>query len=205
MSTVTVTATDAESEVASVSYRLDSGAWTTVSGASTSFPVTAQGATVVSYYATDSVGNVAVTKTVTVRLDNVAPTVTVAYPPAGSVVSALWNGNCRNSSNAVANGLCGSSVDATSGVVLVEYRLSRTPAGGGAAVCWNSSGQNWTNGACSSYRAAAQGPSGIASWFVPLPASSLGTGSFDLRIRVTDAAGNVSPVAAATRTFTVTV
>jgi hypothetical protein len=203
-STVTVSATDAESGVASVSYRVGTGSWTTVAGASTSFAASSQGTTTVGYYATDNAANVATTKTLTVKLDNVAPTVAGTYPPSGNVVSATWNGNCRNAANAVANGLCGSSADATSGVTTVEYLLSRTPLLGGANVCWNSSSQSWTNGACSSYRAAAQGPSGIASWYIPLPAASLGTGDFDLRVRVTDTAGNVSSVTGATRTFAVT-
>jgi hypothetical protein len=204
-STVTVSATDAESGVVSVAYQVNSGSWTTVAGASTSFAVSSQGTTAVSYYATDAAGNVATTKALTVKLDNVAPTVTVAYPPSGTVTSATWNGNCRNSSNAVANGLCGSSTDATSGVSVVEYLLSRTPLGGGSAVCWNNNSQAWTNGACSSYRAAAQGPSGIVSWYIALSAAGLGTGNFDLRVRVTDAAGNVSSVTSATRTFSVLV
>jgi hypothetical protein len=163
--------------------------------------VATQGTTVVSYYATDNAGNVASTKTLTVKLDNVVPTVSVTYPPSGSVVSSTWNGNCRNASNVVSNGLCGSSSDATSGVSTVEYLLSRTPAAGGTTVCWN--GSSWNSGNCSTYRTAAQGPSGISSWYVALSASSLGTGNFDLRIRVTDAAGNASPVTSATRTFSV--
>jgi hypothetical protein len=200
-STVTVSATDTESGVASVSYRLNSGTWTTVGGSSTNFSVATQGTTTVSYYATDNAGNIATTKTLTVKLDNVAPTVSVTYPPSGTIVSATWNGNCRNSSNAVSNGLCGTSADATSGVTTVEYLLSRTPAAGGTTVCWN--GSSWSAGNCSTYRTTAQGPSGITSWYVALAASNLGTGNFDLRIRVTDAAGNASPVTSATRTFSV--
>ena len=202
-STVTVSATDTGSGVASVSYRVDGGAWTTVAGTSTSFSVAAQGTAVVSYYATDGAGNVAATKTLAVKLDNVAPTVTVAYPPAGAASSSRWDGNCRSASDAVADGLCGSSADETSGVSAVEYLLSRTPTCGGPTVCWNSKRTSWKKGACKKYRVADRGPSGIASWYVALPASDLGAGGFELRVLVTDAAGNGSDVAAATRTFTV--
>jgi hypothetical protein len=175
----------------------------TVDGSSTNFVVSAQGTTTISYYATDNAGNVANTKTLTVKLDNVAPTVTVTYPPTGTVTSLTWNGNCHNSSNAVSNGLCGTSADATSGVATVEYELRRTPLIGGTTVCWNNTSQTWTNGACSTYHATAQGPTGIASWYIPLSASSLGTGNYELRIRITDAAGNASAVVNPTRTFSV--
>jgi hypothetical protein len=205
-STVTISAADSESGVASVAYRINStGAWNTISGASTSFTVTDQGTTTITYYATDTAGNVATNKTLLVKLDNIAPTVTTTYPPSGTITSALWNGNCRNTANVVSNGLCGTSADATSGVSSISYELRRTPLIGGATVCWNSTSQTWTNGACGTYRATAQGPTGITSWYVPLPATGLGTGNFELRIRATDTAGNTSPTINPTRTFTVLV
>jgi hypothetical protein len=58
-------------------------------------------------------------------------------------------------------------------------------------------------GICGTYRAAAQGPTGISSWYVPLASVSLGTGNFELRIRVTDAAGNLTPVVNPTQAFSV--
>jgi hypothetical protein len=201
-STVTITATDSDSGVASVSYQVNGGSWTTLNGSSTSFAVSDQGTTTISYYATDNAGNVASTKSLTVKLDNVAPTVAVTYP-SGAITSATWNGHCRNASNVVVNGLCGTSADATSGVSSIAYELRRTSVGGGTTVCWNSNSQNWTAATCGTYRAVAQGPSGISSWYISLAAASLGTGNFELRVRVTDAAGNANAVVNATQAFTV--
>ncbi|SDT04715.1 Ig-like domain (group 3) [Actinoplanes derwentensis] len=70
--TVTVTATDADSGVASVEYQLDGGAWT---GYAAPVVVTAAGAHTLGYRATDNAGNTAAVKSVTL---------TVAVPGACS-------------------------------------------------------------------------------------------------------------------------
>lgn len=59
---VTVAATDAESGVRSLLYIATGAepiAATTVTGASTSISITAEGLTIISFYATDNAGNVA--------------------------------------------------------------------------------------------------------------------------------------------------
>ncbi len=70
--TITLTATDA-SPVASITYRIGGGSPVTVAGSSTSFGVSAQGQTTITYAATDTFGNVETTKSYTVRIDTTAP------------------------------------------------------------------------------------------------------------------------------------
>jgi large repetitive protein len=70
--TLTLTATDA-SAVANITYRIGAGSPVTVAGSSTSFPVSAQGSTAITYSATDTYGNVESTKSYTVKLDTTAP------------------------------------------------------------------------------------------------------------------------------------
>jgi hypothetical protein len=57
---------------------------TTVAGSSTSFQVSNEGVTTVTFYATDNAGNVESAKTLTVKIDNTAPRVVFGTPPAGS-------------------------------------------------------------------------------------------------------------------------
>jgi hypothetical protein len=70
--TITLTATDA-SPVANITYQIGSGSPVTVTGSSTSFGVSAVGSTAISYYATDTYGNVETTKFYTVKIDTAAP------------------------------------------------------------------------------------------------------------------------------------
>jgi hypothetical protein len=72
--TISLTAADA-SAVSSITYRIGAGSPVTVSGSSTSFPVSAQGQTTITYSATDTFGNVESNKTYTVRIDTTAPAV----------------------------------------------------------------------------------------------------------------------------------
>jgi hypothetical protein len=71
--TLTLTATDA-SAVANITYRVGAGSPVTVVGSSTSFAVSAQGQTTITYSATDTYGNVESTKSYTVKVDTTAPT-----------------------------------------------------------------------------------------------------------------------------------
>jgi hypothetical protein len=72
--TITLTATDAASAVASITYRIGAGSPVTVTGSSTSFGVSTAGQTSITYYATDTAGNVETTKSYTVKIDTTAPT-----------------------------------------------------------------------------------------------------------------------------------
>ena len=70
---VTLTATDAESEVAETSYRIDGGAWTPYSAP---FTVSADGEHQVSYYSADDQGNEEEPKSFDLALDQAAPQTT---------------------------------------------------------------------------------------------------------------------------------
>ena len=70
--TITLSAADA-SPVANITYRIGAGSPVTVAGSSTSFGVSAQGQTTITYYATDTYGNVETTRFYTVKIDTTAP------------------------------------------------------------------------------------------------------------------------------------
>jgi hypothetical protein len=57
---------------------------TTVTGSATSFAISNEGVTTVTFYATDNAGNVESAKTLTVKIDNTAPRVAFVTPPTGS-------------------------------------------------------------------------------------------------------------------------
>ena len=80
--TITLTAADSAG-VASITYRVGAGLPVTVTGSSTSFAVSAQGSTAISYYATDAYGNVETTRSYTVKIDTTAP----AVPTISSSIS----------------------------------------------------------------------------------------------------------------------
>jgi hypothetical protein len=80
--TVTLAATDnaGGSGVKEIGYKVG-GVSKTVSGASASVPVTAEGTTTITYSAKDNAGNVEAEKTLVVRIDKTAPTITCSASP----------------------------------------------------------------------------------------------------------------------------
>ncbi|MGI8887869.1 MAG: OmpL47-type beta-barrel domain-containing protein [Nocardioidaceae bacterium] len=189
--TVTLNATDMGSGVASITYRVGAGAPATISAATTSFAVTAQGTTTISYFAKDKSGNVETTKTVTVKLDNVGPAVATTFPAEGvSYNSGSWQNKCLSTTGAAATGMCGTSSDATSGISSVKYQLRRTLLT--TVQCWT--GSTWA--ACTdAYVATASGPTTQpGSWLIPLTYTQRGnnTYTFALTISATDVASNTT-------------
>jgi hypothetical protein len=75
--TVTLTATDDRSGVASITYWIDNGTRTTVPLSAAAVVVAGDGNHVASFFATDAAGNVSVTGAQAVSIDTTAPTVTV--------------------------------------------------------------------------------------------------------------------------------
>jgi antitoxin (DNA-binding transcriptional repressor) of toxin-antitoxin stability system len=71
--TLTLAATDA-APVASLTYRIGASSPVTADGSSTSSGVSTQGSTAITYYATDTYGNVESTRSYTVKIDTTAPT-----------------------------------------------------------------------------------------------------------------------------------
>ena len=78
---VTLTASDATSDVASISYRIDSGVWEEYTGP---FTVEGDGARTVEYYATDVAGNEEAFKSFDVKIDTTLPTPSISSPADGA-------------------------------------------------------------------------------------------------------------------------
>jgi uncharacterized cupredoxin-like copper-binding protein len=132
VATVTVSATDAESGVASVEYKVDEGAWTAYTAP---VQVNTPGMHMVSYRATDEAGNVSaegMAHFTVVQQDTTAPTVT------GQVVGQQdANGAYIGSAMVTV-----SATDAGSGVASIEYKLD-----GGAWTAYTQAVQVSTPGA----------------------------------------------------------
>ncbi|MDQ3862756.1 MAG: FG-GAP-like repeat-containing protein [Actinomycetota bacterium] len=82
--TVTLNATDDDSGVKEISYSINGGQYTTVQQSSVQIPVTSEGETTISYYATDNASNVEAQQTFTVKLDKSAPSAPVISSPANN-------------------------------------------------------------------------------------------------------------------------
>jgi hypothetical protein len=107
---VTVSATDAGSGVASIHLRRDGGAWEVYTAPVT---ISGEGSHTVEYYATDSAGNNAATKSRTFAIDTAVPVTSIsiagAPAPGGGYMSPVT--------------ITLSSSDLTSGVATVQYRI----------------------------------------------------------------------------------
>src|SRR5205807_870457 len=121
--TVTLAATDnpGGSGVQSINYTL-TGAQTgsaVVPGNTASFTISAEGTTTVTFYATDNAGNVEGTKTLTVKIDKTAPTLTFG-PATPAPNAAGWNNTNVSVPFTAADALSGvaSTTPATSPLVL---------------------------------------------------------------------------------------
>src|ERR687891_434790 len=192
------TANDQDSAVAEVQFqRSPAGAdtWTNVGSADTTSPYSisfvptavTDGLYDVRAVATDVAGNTA-TSTVVAnrRVDNTAPSSTTSFPAASTTYGAAgWNAGCGTS------GFCGTQSDAGAGVQTVQVSIRR-----GTGNYWNGSG---FSSASEVWNAASLAG---ANWSYAFTAASFpADGSYTVRVRATDAAGNVeSP---ASRTFTI--
>ena len=81
--TVTLTAADGLSGVAGITYRAEGAqgiADTTADGSTVTLQISAEGATTITYLATDKAGNIGQSQTVTVQLDRTAPAVSAESP-----------------------------------------------------------------------------------------------------------------------------
>jgi hypothetical protein len=104
---VTLTATDADSNVAATEYRLGAGGWQTYTAP---VSVTAEGPQTLTYRSTDMPGNVEAEKTLPLKIDATPPVTMVSVVPSPTSVFG--------SATATID-----AVDSGAGVAAVEYRL----------------------------------------------------------------------------------
>jgi hypothetical protein len=195
--TLQATASDADSGVVNVRFQrapAGSDTWTTIGNPDTSAPyqvsfntsAVADGLYDLRAVATDNAGNTAVAVTPSTRIDNGGPTVAITFPvAAGQYNVAGWSAGCT------VPGFCGSAADPGSGLDSVEYSLRRSSNG----LYWNGT----AFAASTETFVAASFASG--SWSAPFPAVSFpADGSYVVRARASDVAGNLTTLA--TRTFT---
>ena len=182
--TLTFTATDAETSVASVTYKVGSAAAVTTSGSTASVVVSATGTTVVTYYATDAAGNVESANTYTVKRDTSIPTVaTVTDPDAGRDYklgnngAQSWSRTCGSRS-----GICGTATDAESGISSMTYRLIR------GTTCYNGSSFVTTATSGTTCNVAMTYDSVNADWFGGIDKSELSGGSYSVTVTATNGA-----------------
>ena len=111
----TLAATDETggSGVASTEYRIAGGAWTPYTGA---VQVTGEGSRLVEYRSTDEAGNVEEVKSLTVKIDTVAPTATITVPAATGTDG--WHTTRPSITLAATDGAVGS------GIASIEYRIA---------------------------------------------------------------------------------
>jgi hypothetical protein len=175
--TVTLTATDPDGGVSQITYTL-SGAQTggaTVAGSSTSFQVSNEGVTTVTYQATDNAGNVEAPKTLKIKIDKTPPTTTITGPLIGT--------SFGNETGTAVDNLSGvASVTVTFHNILSGVNTIRTAtaANGGCPGCIPDS-------------------TASASWQVPL--TGLGLGLYSVTAAATDFAGNTGPAVSASLTI----
>ena len=129
----------ARSGVKEIHYRLDSGAWQTRSGSSTSFTVSDDGTHTVEYYAVDNVGNQESTRSATFKIDQTPPS-----PPGGvnethGVVSNQWQ-KAHNTPTFT----WAASSDATSGVWGYQFYFGTDPNGVAYQTFLASDPREWT-------------------------------------------------------------
>ena len=122
----------------------------------------------------------------TFRIDNTAPASTVTFPAsAGTYNTAGWNAGCAT------DGFCGTQSDGGSGIQGVEVSIRQ-----GAGNYWNGSG--FSSGTEVWNTATLAG----GNWSLDLPRGSFpADGSYTVRVRATDVAGNVETPSS--RSFTI--
>ena len=165
--------------------QLDGGGWSSCSSPK-SYTGLADGSHTFEVRATDAAGNTDATPaSFTWTIDTAAPSSSTSFPVnIGSYNIVGWNAGCSPS------GICGTASDAGSGLDRVEVSIQRSSD----SLYWNgssfaSASEDWQN-------------AGGASWNLGFAAAAFpADGSYTIRVRARDLAGNVE--APASRTFTI--
>ena len=195
---VSANATDADTRIVGVRFQRSLagvGPWTNVGAVDTTAPYSvsfdttsvADGLYDFRAIGEDGAGNVTYSALLTNRrIDNTAPGSTTSFPVAATTNSAAtWNAGCATS------GLCGTQSDGGSGVQGVGVSIQQ-----GSGNYWN--GTDFSS-ATEVWNAATLAG---GNWSLAFPAGSFpADGSYTVRARATDIAGNAE--APSTRTFTV--
>ncbi len=152
--------------------------------AGSNFP--ADGDYTVHVRATDDAGNTETGPSRTFKIDNTAPASTTTFPASSGIYSSAgWNAGCATI------GLCGTQSDAGSGVSQVQVSLRQ-----GTGNYWNGTG--FSSGSEVWNTASLAG----GNWSYAFAAASFpADGSYTVRVRGTDVAGNVETPSS--RSFTI--
>ena len=191
---------DADSAVASVQFQrspANAGTWTNIGAADTTAPYTASfdttGVTDGLYdfrvVMTDVANNTANSAVVEDRrVDNTAPGSTTTFPTATTYSASGWNAGCGTS------GFCGTASDGGSGVQGVQVSIRQ------------GTGNYWSGGAFSSGSEVWNTTTyATGNWSYAFAASSFpADGSYTVRVRATDVAGNVQTPTSTTFTIDTT-
>jgi hypothetical protein len=192
------TASDADSAIAQVQFQRSpagAGSWTNMGSADTSSPysVSFDTTTVTDglydfrAVATDVAGNTATSSSVgNRRVDNTAPSSTTSFPAASTTYGAPgWNAGCGTT------GFCGTASDGGSGVQGVEISIRQGAGNYWSTGSFSSGSEVWT---VTTYA--------TGNWSYAFAAANFpADGSYTVRVRSTDAAGNVETPSS--RTFTI--
>jgi len=148
----------------------------------------ADGAYTVRVRAVDNAGNVEAASTRAFTYDTVFPAASSSFPvAAGAYNAAGWAAGCASA------GFCGSASDAGSGVQKVELSLRRGTGNYWNGTSFGSAAESWVTA------------TGTSSWRYAFAGSSFpAEGPYTLRVRATDAAGNVTTVSPATFVYDAT-
>ncbi len=182
--TLTTDSADTGSGVATVTFQrspANAGTWTTID-TDTATPYNADwntgsdGLYDLRAVTTDAAGNTTTSALVEdVRVDNTAPSSTLTFPAAsGSYNAAGWDGGCASP------GLCGTASDGGSGIASVEVSIRQQ-------------GGDWYDGSAFTSTSEAWLPAtGTGAWERAFASTEFpADGTFVVRVRATDAAGNV--------------
>lgn len=161
--------------------RLDSGAWASCSSPRT-YSNLAHGAHTAEVRAVDGAGNTSTTTSATWTVDATAPTAALTFPSGTRYNLAGWSAGCGTPAT---GDVCGTAGDVGSGLASVAVSIRQ------------SSTSNYWNG--SSFGAASETwltASGSGSWsYVFAGASFPADGGYTVRVRATDAVGNMTTAA----------
>ena len=195
--TLTLSASDAGSGVASLSYSVNGGPPTTVTGESTQITPVPAGVTTYTVTATDLVGNTSSPTTVTTYVDTTTPTASVTFPANGGTYNASAWTNGGTSPCGASGTICGQATDTGGSGISGPGAITLTITGPGGTT-WN--GTSFTPGANTVNPTSYNPVSG--QWTYTFPTGNLvPDGTYSVAVQTTGAVENTSSVATNTFVF----